>query len=172
MTKSVAGRSWVFASAIDPFSAESLADPRPHEKQLRKSAAVVWLEQYEVYALARYNEVHRALGGWDSFSSAAGVGMYDLRSGTHQRDQAKLLEMDRRITLGSVRCTTRCSTPGSCVHLRDSFGQSARTLISSLVDRGPFDAVPDLAVAYPRAVFPDMIGADAMGAKTCCRPRP
>lgn len=143
-----------------------------HEERLRESAAVVWLEQYEVYALARYNEVHRALGGWDSFSSAAGVGMYDLRSGTHQRDQAKLLEMDRRITLGSVRCTTRCSTPGSCVHLRDSFGQSARTLISSLVDRGPFDAVPDLAVAYPRAVFPDMIGADAMGAKTCCRPRP
>jgi 4-methoxybenzoate monooxygenase (O-demethylating) len=42
--------------------------------------------------------------------------------------------------------------------LRERFTQEADGLIDDLVERGSFDAIPDLAEAYPLTVFPDAMG--------------
>jgi cytochrome P450 len=42
--------------------------------------------------------------------------------------------------------------------LRGRFAQEADVLIDNLLDRGSFDAIPDLAEAYPLTVFPDAMG--------------
>ena len=42
--------------------------------------------------------------------------------------------------------------------LRERFAQEANALIDGLVERGSFDAIADLAEAYPLTVFPDAMG--------------
>ena len=62
------------SSDIDPFSDEFLADPLPFQEELRELGPVVYLERYDVHAVARYDDVHRALTDWQVFESGAGVG--------------------------------------------------------------------------------------------------
>jgi 4-methoxybenzoate monooxygenase (O-demethylating) len=45
--------------------------------------------------------------------------------------------------------------------LRDSFARAAEALVDDLLARGSFDAIRDLAEAYPLAVFPDAVGMPA-----------
>lgn len=42
--------------------------------------------------------------------------------------------------------------------LRERFATAADAMVDALLARGTFDAVPDLAEAYPLTVFPDAIG--------------
>src|SRR5207253_5548483 len=42
--------------------------------------------------------------------------------------------------------------------LRDSFAREAAALVDELLERGTFDAIADLAEAYPLTVFPDAMG--------------
>ena len=52
------------ASALDPFSEEFLRDPYPAHEELREAAPAVLLERYGVWAMARHEQVHDALGDW------------------------------------------------------------------------------------------------------------
>ncbi|MDQ1503799.1 MAG: hypothetical protein QOD57_1526, partial [Actinomycetota bacterium] len=61
-------------SNMDIFSDEVLLDPYPHYKELRDLGPVVYLEQHDIFALARYEQVRAALVDWQTFSSAAGIG--------------------------------------------------------------------------------------------------
>ena len=42
--------------------------------------------------------------------------------------------------------------------LRDRFAAEADRLVEELIERREFDAIPDLAEAYPLTVFPDAMG--------------
>jgi 4-methoxybenzoate monooxygenase (O-demethylating) len=49
-------------------------------------------------------------------------------------------------------------SPAAVRGLRGTFAVAAETLIDDLLVRGSFDAVRDLAEAYPLTAFPDAIG--------------
>jgi cytochrome P450 len=49
-------------------------------------------------------------------------------------------------------------SPAAMRGLRASFAEAADRLIDELLERGSFDAIPDLAEAYPLEVFPDAVG--------------
>ena len=57
---------------IDPFSDEFLNDPYPFHAAMRDAGPVVRLARYNIWALARYANVHPALADWEVWSSAAG----------------------------------------------------------------------------------------------------
>ena len=52
----------------------------------------------------------------------------------------------------------RTLSPGIAKKLRETFQKEAATKVSELLDKGTFDAMRDLAEAYPMKVFPDAIG--------------
>ncbi len=81
-------------SDVDPFSHDVLEDPLPMHTELREAGPVVLLSRYDVYALARYGEVHAALVDWQRFQSAAGVGMSNFRYEKPWRPPSLLLEAD------------------------------------------------------------------------------
>jgi cytochrome P450 len=56
------------------------------------------------------------------------------------------------------RVLGRTLSPGVARRLRETFQHEAEKKVSELIDRGTFDAVTDLAEAYPMKVFPDAIG--------------
>jgi cytochrome P450 len=66
-------------SNLDPFCAEYFADPYPAQNALREAGPVVRLTRYNVWAVARYQEVRDVLNDWRTFSSARGVGLADFK---------------------------------------------------------------------------------------------
>src|ERR1700716_4059235 len=52
---------------LDPFDHDSLEDPAPLHTALRDAGPVVYLNRYDVYAMARYEQVHAALTDWQGF---------------------------------------------------------------------------------------------------------
>ncbi len=166
----IAGTPAVPTSDLDPFSDEFLADPHPRHAALRDAGPVVWLERYGVWAMARHEEVAAALRDAATFISSAGVGLDDLRDASEQwRPPSVLLEADPPEHGAARRLVTQVLTPAAVRGLADRFHATAQTLVAELVARGRFDAVPDLAVAYPMAVFPDALGLRIEGRENLLR---
>lgn len=145
-------------SVADPFSAEFFADPFPVHAALRDAGPVVRLSAYGCWAVARYDEVHRVLNDWETFSSARGVGLSDFKREPPWRLPSLVLETDPPFHDRTRKVLNRVLSPAAMKQLRERFAAAADTLIDRLLNRDSFDAVPELSEAFPLAVFPDAIG--------------
>jgi len=145
-------------SSVDPFADDFLAAPYPFHEQLREAGPVVWLERYELWACARHAEVHAALSDWETFSSAAGVGIDDFRRTKPWRPPSLILEADPPLHTRSRTVMNRALSAKPMAALRASFREAAEKLADALVGRRRIDAVKDIAEAYPLSVFPKAVG--------------
>jgi 4-methoxybenzoate monooxygenase (O-demethylating) len=145
-------------SAIDPFSDEFLANPYPYHHELREAGPVVRLEHYGVWAMARHEQVFAALADWQTFSSGAGVGIDDFRKVRPWRPKSLLLEVDPPLHTRTRTVMNRVLSGPALRGLRETFGAEAAKLADRLVVKRRFDAIADLAEAYPLQVFPDAVG--------------
>jgi 4-methoxybenzoate monooxygenase (O-demethylating) len=145
-------------SDLDPFSDAFLADPYPGHEALREAGPVVWLTHYGIWAMARYQEVHAALNDWQTYGSAAGVGIGDFRKERPWRPPSIILEADPPLHTRTRAVLTRILSAAALRRLRENFAVAAERLVERLVERGRFDAITDLAQAYPLQVFPDALG--------------
>jgi len=139
----------------DPYSDESLLDPWPGYRELRDAGPAVWLPKYEMFALARYESVRRALEDWKSFSSGKGVMMND--------------EMNQ-VLRGNTLCTDgadhdalrdvliRPLMPRALRPVRDDITVEAETVVERLVAKETFDAASELANHLPVTVVSRLIG--------------
>jgi cytochrome P450 len=146
------------SSTIDPFSSEFLANPYPFHEELREAGPVVWLDRYGIWAMARYEEVRACLMHWQAFCSSAGVGLSDFRKETPWRPPSIILEADPPLHTRTRAVLTRILSAAAMKKLWTTFEQDAIRLVDTLVQRGAFDAVKDLAEVYPLKVFPDAVG--------------
>ena len=145
-------------SDIDPFCDAFLADPYPFHERLREAGAVVWLERYGIWASARHAEVQAALTDWQTFSSAAGVGIDDFRRSKPWRPPSLILEADPPLHTRSRAVMNRALSAKAMAGLRASFKEAAEHLADALVARRRVDAIADIAEAYPLSVFPKAVG--------------
>jgi 4-methoxybenzoate monooxygenase (O-demethylating) len=145
-------------SDIDPFGDEFLAEPYSFHEQLREAGAVVWLERYGIWASARHAEVQTALTDWQTFSSAAGVGIDDFRRSKPWRPPSLILEADPPLHTRSRAVMNRALSAKAMAGLRASFKEAAERLADALVARRRVDAIADIAEAYPLSVFPKAVG--------------
>ncbi|GAB2462254.1 cytochrome P450 [Xylanimonas ulmi] len=147
----------------DPFGDEILAEPAPFHHALREAGPVVHLDRYDVYAMGRYEQVHAALVDWQRFESSAGVGLSNFRTQAPWRPPSLLLETDPPHHDAPRHVLEPILTPRALRRLRDRWEAEAEDLVESLVARGTFDAVTDLAEAFPLRVFPDAVGVRREG---------
>jgi len=150
-------------STVDPFSDEFLADPVPYLAELRDAGPVVYLDRYGVYAIARHEQVQAVLKEPRVFSSAAGTGITNIAVENPWRKPSILLEADPPVHTRNRKVVARALAPRSLACLQEVFDRSAEELAASLVSRGSFDAVPDLAEVFPARVFPDAFGITGDG---------
>ncbi len=148
---------------VDPFSPESLADPYPVHDLMRGGGPVFRLERYGVWGVARHAEVHSVLMDWQSYGSAAGVGLTNYRKEKPWRAPGLVLEADPPLHTRTRAVLTRILSPAAARKLRAAFEVEAVRLVDALVARGSFDAIKDLAEAYPLKVFPDAVGLPVAG---------
>lgn len=150
-------------SGLDPFSEGFLRDPYPAHEQLREAGAVVRLERYGVWAMARHEQVHATLNDWETFRSAAGVGLADFTKEKPFRPPSLLLEADPPEHTPARRTITGVLSPKRVRSLREDFQREAEALVDRVVERGRFDAIDDFAEAFPTKVFPDAVGVPERG---------
>jgi len=147
---------------VDPFDDAFLTDPYPFHAQIREAGPVVFLEPYQIYASARHAEVTAGLSDWETFSSAAGVGLDDFRRAKPWRPPSLILEADPPLHTRSRTVLNRALSAKAMAGLRARFQAAAEKLADALPG-GEIEAITDIAEAYPLSVFPGAIGLGPQG---------
>ncbi|WP_316201573.1 MULTISPECIES: cytochrome P450 [unclassified Bradyrhizobium] len=143
---------------IDPFSIAFFDDPYPAHDQMRQAGPVVYLDRWNVYGVARYAEVYAVLNDPQTFCSSRGVGLSDFAKEKPWRPPSLILEADPPAHTRTRAVLSKVLSPAVMKRLRDGFLAAAEAKIEELLARRRFDAVTDLAEAYPLSVFPDALG--------------
>src|ERR1700747_2591583 len=150
-------------SSVDPFADDLLAEPYPFHAELREAGPVVWLERYGLWACARHAEVHASLSDWETFCSAAGVGIDDFRRTKPWRPPSLILEADPPLHTRRRTVMNRPLAAKPMAGVRAGFKEAAEKLADELVARRRVDAIADIAEAYPLSVFPRAVGLGPEG---------
>jgi 4-methoxybenzoate monooxygenase (O-demethylating) len=148
---------------VDPFAIEFFADPFPTHELLRETGPVVYLHKWNVYGVARYAEVHAMLNDPATFCSSRGVGLSDFKKEKPWRPQSLILEADPPAHTRTRAVLSRVLSPSVMKQVRHSFAAAAEARVDALLDKRSFDAIEDLAEAYPLSVFPDALGLKPEG---------
>jgi cytochrome P450 len=148
---------------VDPFAIEFFENPYPAQQALREAGPVVHLDNWNVYAVARYAEVHAVLNDPLTFCSSRGVGLSDFAKEKPWRPPSLILEADPPAHTRTRAVLSRVLSPAVMKQIRDGFVAAAEAEVDALLARGSFDAIADLAEAYPLSVFPDAVGLKQQG---------
>lgn len=148
---------------IDPFSLGFFDDPYPAHERMRDAAPVVYLDKWNIYGAARYAEVFAMLNDPQTFCSSRGVGLSDFAKETPWRPPSLILEADPPEHTRTRTVLNKVLSPAVMKQIRDRFMSAADAKVDELVARGSFDAITDLAQAYPLSIFPDAMGLEPEG---------
>jgi cytochrome P450 len=149
--------------SVDPFAIEFFADPFPTHELLREAGPVVYLDKWNVYGVARYAEVHAMLNDPATFCSSRGVGLSDFKKEKPWRPPSLILEADPPAHTRTRAVLSRVLSPSVMKQVRDGFTTAAEARVDALLEKRSFDAIEDLAEAYPLSVFPNALGLKAEG---------
>lgn len=148
---------------VDPFSIAFFENPHPTHEVLREAGPMVRLDKWDVHAVARYAEVHAVLNDPQTFCSSRGVGLSDFAKEKPWRPPSLILEADPPAHTRTRAVLSRVLSPAVMKQIRDRFAAAAEAKADELVAKGSFDAIKDLAEAYPLSVFPDALGLKPEG---------
>jgi len=142
-------------SDIDLYGPDALACPYPAYAQLRQMGSAVWLEKVGAYFIGRYEDVHRALNDWESFSSARGIG---LNPTINRAWDEALICTDPPTHTERRALFNDALGPRALKRVADTIDARAQELADRLVKCGTFDGVSDLACDLPVNVVMELIG--------------
>jgi len=148
---------------VDPFAIEFFDDPYPTHQLLRDAGPVVYLDQWKVFGVARYAEVHAVLNDPLTFCSSRGVGLSDFAKEKPWRPPSLILEADPPAHTRTRAVLSQVLSPTVMKQIRDRFAAAAEAKVDELLACKSFDAVTHLAEAYPMSVFPDAVGLNQEG---------
>jgi 4-methoxybenzoate monooxygenase (O-demethylating) len=148
---------------VDPFSIEFFADPYPTHELLRDTGPVVYLDKWNVFGVARYAEVHAVLSDSATFCSGRGVGLSDFAKEEPWRPQSIILEADPPAHTRTRAVLNKVLSATAMKPLRERFAAAASAKVDELLALKSFDAIADLAEAFPMSVFPDAMGLKQEG---------
>jgi cytochrome P450 len=146
-------------SDLDPFSPEFRADPfTPYAKLRDLAAPIVWLTRHSIWVVSRYEPVRAVLSDPRRFSNAGGGGIKNYFLEKPWRPPSLILEVDPPEHQRTRKVLMQALSPDRLQRLRATFEAQADALIEAALDRGTFDAIPDLVQRFPLTVFPDAVG--------------
>ncbi len=148
---------------IDPFSIDYFDDLYPAQHLLREAGPVFHIGQWNVYGVARYAEVYAVLTDPATFCSSRGVGLSDFAKEKPWRPPSLILEADPPAHTRTRAVLNKVLSPAVMRQIRDGFAAAAQAKVEQLLDMKSFDAIADLAEAYPLSVFPDAVGLKREG---------
>ena len=142
----------------DPFGLAVLDDPLPFHERLREAGRVVYVAQYDLFVMGRYDDVYAGLTDWQTFQSAAGVGLSNFRKEEPWRPPSLLLEADPPRHDAPRHALEEILNPRKLRHLREQWYADAETLVDEILEMDEVDGAHDIADVFPLRVFPDAVG--------------
>lgn len=141
---------------FDPFSEDFFTSPYEIYRRMREEAPVYYSEQYDFYALTRHADVAAAFKDHETYSSAYGVDLAQVRKG-HVTEHGSIIAMDPPAHRRMRSLLNRVFTPRAIQDKRDLVTESIDKHLSA-VDPAGFDFVQDFSARFPVDVMTTMQG--------------
>jgi cytochrome P450 len=141
----------------DPYDVELLADPYPVFRRLREEAPLYYNEQYDFYALSRFQDVSRALVDTGTFSSARGMILEVIKANIEIPPGIIVFE-DPPVHDIHRKLLARMFTPRKIAELEDKIRAFCAQCLDPLVGTGRFDFIADLGAQMPMRVIGMLVG--------------
>jgi cytochrome P450 len=149
-------------SDYDPFTEEAILDAHRYDGALRDIAPAVYLQRYDVWAVARFKDVHAILPDHERFTSTDRP-FFDPKA---IRPAILLTEDPPEHTRTRAVIMRSLSAP-ALRKMQEQFDRAAVELVDRLLESGPthpvVDGHLDIASAYVLQVFPDILGLSKEG---------
>ncbi|MGV0593590.1 cytochrome P450 [Mycolicibacterium porcinum] len=141
---------------FDPFSQDFFNSPYEMYRQMRVHAPVYYSERYDFYALTRHEDVAAAFKDYETYSSAYGVDLAQVRKGD-VTEHGSIIAMDPPAHRRMRSLLNKVFTPRAI--------QSKRELVTELIDKhlsavdpAGFDFVQDFSARFPVDVMTTLQG--------------
>lgn len=144
----------------DPYDPIIDRDPYPVWKRLRDEAPLYYNEQYDFYALSRYEDVHHGLRNWQDYSSARGTVLELMTPGQIKEGEGGGINLGQMIFTDPPahdivrQLVQHRFTPKSVRRYEDRVRSLARLCLDEVQGNNTFDLVDKIA----RPIPPMMIG--------------
>jgi len=149
----------------DPYDVDIFANPYPYLRRLREEAPVYYNEQYDFYAVSRFEDVERCLSNRDIFLSRFGVVLEHVK----RRQSFPLpffIFQDPPIHTAYRGLVTRIFTPAKMNALQGQIRAYCANALDPLIGTGKFDFVRDLGAEMPMRVIGMLLGIPEPELKT------
>ncbi len=139
----------------DLFSPAALRAPFEHYRALRDLGPLVRLAEPDVFAIARFDDVRNALRASDVLVSGEGVGFSDV---FNRPGAPNIISSDGDLHKRLRAEVMRPLMPSQLRQHRALLKDLITERVAALVDRGPFDAMTEIATLLPTVAISVLVG--------------
>ncbi|MCR9096428.1 MAG: cytochrome P450 [bacterium] len=141
----------------DPYDFDIDANPHPVWKRLRDEAPLYRNDEYDFWALSRYEDVSAGLVDWETYSSARGSVLELIRSGVEIPPGSILFE-DPPLHDAHRALLARLFTPRRIAELEPQIRAYCAQTLDPLVGSNRLDFIADLGSQMPMRVIGMLLG--------------
>ncbi len=141
----------------DPYDVEINADPYPVFRRLREERPLYYNEQYDFFAVSRYEDVERGLVDHKNYISGRG-GILELIKAGVEMPSGVLIFEDPPLHTVHRSLLSRVFTPRKMNALEPQIREFCAASLDPLVGAGKFDFVADLGAQMPMRVIGMLLG--------------
>lgn len=141
----------------DPYDVGINADPYPVFKRLRDEAPLYYNEQYDFFAVSRYEDVERGLKDRETFISGRGGVLELIKSGIEIPPGTVIFEDPPTHTIHRG-LLSRMFTPKKVSALEPQIRKYCADALDPLVGSGGFDLIRDFGAIMPMQVISALLG--------------
>lgn len=145
---------------VDLWTEENLLNPYPAWALMRDTGPLIYLERYGIYALARYEQVRKALSTWEDYSSARGALLCEEMN---EATKGMTLHTDPPEHLMLRGVLKRPLTHDGLDEIEDAIQSEAESLVERLVQKRTFEGVSELAEYLPLTIVSKQVGLPEEG---------
>lgn len=143
--------------SYDPYDVEVNADPYPVFRRLREEAPLYYNEQYDFFAVSRYEDVERGLVDRETYISGRGAILELIKAGIEMPSGVIIFE-DPPVHTMHRGLLSRVFTPKKMNALEPKIRELCAASLDPLVDTSGFDFVADLGAQMPIRVIGMLLG--------------
>jgi cytochrome P450 len=141
----------------DPYNTQIFVNPYPVFRRLREEAPIYYNEEYDFYAVSRYDDVMRGLGDRDTFSSAQGNILESIQHKPVIPD-ALFIWQDPPKHTTYRGLLNKVFTPRRVAEIEDKIRIFCANALDPLVAGGEFNFIDDLGLEMPLRVIGMVLG--------------
>ena len=143
--------------SYDPYTAINMADPYPLYQRLREEAPLYYNEQYDFFAVSRYDDCERGLVDANRFISGKG-GILELIKADVELPPGTLIFEDPPAHDVHRSLLSRVFTPRRVSALEPKIREFCARALDPLVGEREFDLIGDLGAQMPMRVMGMLFG--------------